>query len=129
MFPFGYGLSYTSFEYSELEVSPENTGDGIVQVSFDVTNTGNRAGGEVAQVYVGDTHSPVERPASELKGFAKVFLGPGETQRVMIGLNRRSFSYYDVEANDWRATPGVFDLLIGRSSAAIELRGKVRLTE
>lgn len=129
LFPFGYGLSYTSFEYSELEVSPENTGDGIVQVSFDVTNTGNRAGGEVAQVYVGDTHSPVDRPASELKGFAKVFLGPGETQRVMIGLNRRSFSYYDVEASDWRATPGVFDLLIGRSSATIELRGKVRLTE
>ena len=129
LFPFGHGLSYTTFKYSNLAVSPEKTDDGNVQVSFDLTNSGNRAGAEVAQVYIADTHSRVPRPPKELKGFAKVYLKPGETQRVTVELNRRSFSYYDVDAKTWHATPGVFDVLVGRSSAVIELRTKLTLTK
>lgn len=128
LFPFGHGLSFTSFKYGNLAVSPEKSDDGNVQVSFDLTNTGRREGAEVAQVYVADTHSHVPRPLKELKGFAKVNLKPGETRRVTVELDRRSFSYYDVDAKGWHAAPGNFDILVGRSSAAIELRGKLTLT-
>ena len=127
LFPFGHGLSYTTFKYSNFTVSPEKTDDGNAQVSFDLTNTGSRAGAEVAQVYIADTHSSLPRPPKELKGFAKIELQPGETQRVTIELNRRSLSYYDVEAKAWHAEPGVFEVLVGRSSAVIELRGKLTL--
>ncbi len=129
LFAFGHGLSYTSFEYDKLEISPESTRDSIVQVAFDLTNGGDRAGAEVAQVYVGDRHSNVPRPPKELKGFAKVSLRPGETRRVTVELDRRSFAFYDVNTKDWRVEPGVFDVLVGRSSAAIELRGKVTIAE
>ncbi len=129
LFPFGHGLSYTSFEYANLEISPGQSADGNVRISFDLTNTGSRAGAEVAQIYIADTHSSVARPPKELKGFAKVSLEPGETQRVTVELDRRSFSYYDVDARDWRATAGTFDVLVGRSSAAIELRGQVTLAQ
>jgi beta-glucosidase len=129
LFPFGHGLSYTSFEYGDLSVTPGKTGDGNVAVSFDVTNTGDRAGAEVAQVYVADTHSDVPRPPKELKGFAKVHLEPGETQRVTIGLDRRSFAYYDVESRDWAVTPGDFEILVGRSSEAVELRQILTFTK
>ena len=126
LFPFGHGLSYTSFEYANLEVSPQTTGDGRVTVSFDVKNTGRRAGASVAQLYVADGHSPVERPPKELKGFAKVFLEPGGQERVTIELDRRSFAYYDVEAGDWTVTAGAFEILIGQSSREIELEGVVQ---
>lgn len=129
LFPFGHGLSYTSFEYGGLKISPGASSDGAVEVSFDVTNTGRRAGADVAQVYVADSHSDIARPPKELKGFAKVHLQPGETQRVSMDLDRRSFAYYDIEAGGWTATPGSFDVLIGSSSAMIELRGKVTLTQ
>ena len=126
LFPFGHGLSYTSFAYANLEVSPETTGDGRVTVSFDVTNIGQRAGADVAQLYVADDHSPVARPPKELKGFAKVQLEPGEQKRVTIALDRRSFAYYDVDAKGWAVTPGEFRILVGRSSESIVLRGSVR---
>jgi beta-glucosidase len=129
LFPFGHGLSYTTFRYSNLALSPEETDDGNMQVSFDLTNTGSRAGAEVTQVYVADTHSSVPRPQKELKGFAKVHLEAGETQRVTVELNRRSFAYYDVAAKAWRAEPGIFDVLVGGSSEAIELRGELTLTK
>ena len=129
LFPFGHGLSYTSFKYSNLSISPDTTGDGVVEVSFDVSNTGERAGADVAQIYVADRHSDIARPPKELKGFAKVHLQPGATQRVTVHLDRRSFAYYDVEARGWTATPGSFDVLIGSSSAVIELRGKVTLSQ
>ena len=129
LFPFGFGLSYTSFDYDKLSISPDTTGDGSVEVSFDLTNTGRRAGAEVAQVYVADSHSGVPRPPKELKGFAKVALQPGETRRVSVQLDRRSFAYYDVEARDWRVTPGTFRILVGRSSRDIVLDGKVSYTE
>jgi beta-glucosidase len=128
LFPFGHGLSYTTFKYSNLALSPEKTDDGKVQVTFDLTNTGSRNGAEVAQVYVADTHSNVPRPPKELKGFAKVELQPGETKHVTVELNRRSLSYYDVDEKAWRAEPGMFDVLVGRSSTMIELRGKLTLT-
>jgi beta-glucosidase len=127
-FPFGYGLSYTTFRYSDLAVTPEKTRDGKVSVSFDVTNTGTRAGADVAQVYVGDGHAKVPRPPKELKGFAKVTLAPGESRRVSVELNRRSFSYYDVKAKQWHAEPGVFRILVGRSSADIQLSAPLTLT-
>ena len=129
MDPFGFGLSYTTFGYDGLAVSPSETSDGRVTVSFDVTNTGKRPGSDVAQLYVADTHSDIARPPRELKGFAKVSLAPGETQRVTIELDRRSFAYYDVEQNDWQVAPGEFRLLIGQSSRNIVLEGTVTYSD
>ena len=129
LYPFGFGLSYTTFGYDGLAVSPSETSDGRVTVSFDVTNTGKRPGSDVAQLYVADTHSDIARPPRELKGFAKVSLAPGETQRVTIELDRRSFAYYDVEQNDWQVAPGEFRLLIGRSSRDIVLEGTVTYSD
>lgn len=123
LFPFGYGLSYTTFGYSNLSV--KSAGGGKYEVSFDVKNTGNRDGADVAQVYVGDSHSKVPRPLKELKGFAKISLRAGETRRVSVNLNERSFSYYDTAAKQWRVEPGNFDILVGRSAADIQLRGRV----
>jgi beta-glucosidase len=128
LFPFGYGLSYTTFAYKNLSIYPATaSGDGPVSVSFDVTNTGSRAGADVAQVYVGDKHASVPRPQKELKGFAKVYLNPGETRHVTVVLDHRPFSYYDVKKHGWTAEPGDFDLYVGRSSAEIVLTGKVTL--
>ncbi|MDQ2854782.1 MAG: glycoside hydrolase family 3 C-terminal domain-containing protein, partial [Acidobacteriota bacterium] len=133
-FPFGFGLSYTSFSYGKLSLMQGVTKGGSpefwwCEVSFDVTNTGKYAGAEVAQVYVSDTHSKVPRPAKELRGFAKIELKPGETKRVKILLNQRALSYYDVAAKAWRAEPGDFEVLVGPSSAEIKLRGKLTLSE
>jgi beta-glucosidase len=131
LFPFGHGLSYTSFEYSNLSVRPLEAGSSPsgprYEVAFDVENTGAREGADVAQVYVGDTHAKVPRPAKELKGFAKVNLRPGETKRVTVTLDGRALSYYDVGAKQWKADAGDFEVLVGRSSADIALRGKLTL--
>lgn len=126
LFPFGYGLSYTTFKYANLKVTPATVKD-TVTVSFDVTNTGPREGAEVAQVYVSDTHAKVVRPAKELKGFEKVMLKPGETKTVTVSLDTRAFSYYDVTAKAWTADPGDFTILVGSSSSTAELIGKVTL--
>jgi beta-glucosidase len=128
LFPFGYGLSYTSFKYGNLAVTPASTANGNVSVSFDVTNTGAREGADVAQVYVRNKHAKVPVPPKELKGFQKVSLRPGETRRVTVALNRRSLSYYDTEAKQWRADPGDFEVLVGRSSEQIELHATLTLT-
>jgi beta-glucosidase len=134
LFPFGYGLSYTTFKYSNLSVKPviggASNGDSSgprYEVSFEVQNTGRREGADVAQVYIGDTHAKVARPAKELKGFTKVNLRPGEKRRVSVLLDTRALSYYDADAKQWRAEPGDFDVLVGRSSEQIELRGKLTL--
>ena len=132
LFPFGHGLSYSTFVYSNLTVKPVTDGGAgsaspRFEVSFDVQNTGSREGADVPQVYVGDGHAKVPRPAKELKGFAKVSLRPGESRKVTIPLDARSFSYYDVAARQWRADPGDFEVLVGRSSERIELRGKLTL--
>ncbi|MEA2959295.1 MAG: beta-glucosidase, partial [Alphaproteobacteria bacterium] len=104
LFPFGFGLSYTTFKYSNLSVQPASNSESgpRYEVSFDIKNTGSREGAEVAQVYVGDTHSKVLRPVKELKGFFKVRLGPGETKKVSVMLDSRALSYYDVNAKQWR---------------------------
>jgi beta-glucosidase len=125
LFPFGYGLSYTTFAYKNLTASPSTSAGQSVGVHFEVTNTGNRPGAEVAQVYVGDRHSSTPRPQKELKGFARVNLAPGETRQVTIELDRRAFAYYDVKKHDWTVEPGDFDLYVARSAAQIELTGKV----
>jgi beta-glucosidase len=130
LFPFGHGLSYTTFRYRNLTVSPPSiTGDEPVRLSFDVTNAGKRAGAEIAEVYVSDKHAKVARPIKELKGFSKSFLKPGETKRLSVVLDRRAFSYYDIAGKQWKAEPGDFDILVGSSSDKIELRGKVRLVK
>ena len=126
LFPFGFGLSYTNFAYKNLTISPASfAGDQPVTVAFDVTNTGTRSGTEIAQVYVGDPHAPVPRPAKELKNFAKVNLAPGETKHLQVALDRRAFSYYDVKARQWMVAPGDFDIHVARSAAQITLTGKV----
>lgn len=130
LFPFGYGLSYTTFKYSGLTVKPaagSTANAPRYEVAFDVKNTGARAGAEVAQVYVGATHASVPRPVKELKGFIKINLRPGETRRVTVTLDGRAFSYYDSTAKQWRADAGDYDVLVGRSSDQIELRSKLNL--
>jgi beta-glucosidase len=120
LFPFGFGLSYTTFKYANLMVVPAGGApDALYTVSFDLTNTGERAGAEVAQIYVADDHSKIARPAKELKGFAKVALQPGETKHVSINLDARAFAYYDSAAKEWHITPGTFGILVGRSSEEI----------
>lgn len=122
LFPFGYGLSYTTFEYSNLQVSSESIKDtDTVTVTVDVTNTGNFAGKEIVQVYVADQVSTVIRPVKELKEFAKVELQPGETKTVTFILSKRAFAYFDTTIHDWHVESGEFDILIGKSSRDIVL--------
>ncbi len=126
MFPFGFGLSYTTFQYGELRISPPGA-DSTVAVTFQVTNTGNREGAEIAEVYVGEKNPKVPRPVKELKGFARVDLKPGEARAVTVDLNRRAFEYYDVNRKQWTMDPAQFEILVGSSSEKIELEGKVEM--
>ncbi|MBI5298441.1 MAG: glycoside hydrolase family 3 C-terminal domain-containing protein [Chloroflexi bacterium] len=123
LFPFGYGLSYTSFAYGNAKVSAKNFKDvNGLTVTVDVTNTGSVAGKEIVQVYVHDQKSALVRPEKELKGFAKVELQPGETKSVSIQLDFRAFAYYHPEYKQWITETGDFDLLIGASAADIRCR-------
>ncbi len=128
LFPFGFGLSYTTFEYSELqlETAHAKAGQGL-QLRVKVTNTGSALGKEVVQLYVRDVESTVDRPERELKGFEKVELQPGETATVSFALDRRAFAYYDVEAADWRVESGIFELGVGSSSREIKLTAEVEI--
>ena len=128
LFPFGFGLSYTTFKFSDLKVSPAATLPGAT-VSFSITNTGSRAGSAVAEVYLADSHSSVPRPSKELKGFAKVSLAPGQTQTVQVPLNARAFCFYDEKAKQWRAEAGSYQVLVGSSSEKIDLSGELKLDE
>jgi beta-glucosidase len=129
LFPFGFGLSYTKFQYSDLQVIPASSDlNAPVIVSFNVKNAGQQGSAEIAQLYVGDSHASVPRPVKELKGFAKVDLRPGESKRVTLQLDRRAFSFYDVKKHAWSAEPGEFAILVGSSSAKIELRAKYVLS-
>ncbi|MFE7559808.1 glycoside hydrolase family 3 C-terminal domain-containing protein [Kitasatospora sp. NPDC057500] len=121
--PFGHGLSYTTFGYDGLEVTA--TGDNRYDVSFTVTNTGTRAGAEVAQLYVHERAPRVRRPEHELKGFAKVHLEAGESTRVTIALDERSFAHWSVRDHRWRVEGGEFELRIGASSRDLRLRTTV----
>ena len=127
-YPFGYGLSYTTFACSDLKISNENPTDkDTITVSVDVTNTGNMAGKEVVQLYVKDCTSSTIRPEKELKGFKKVFLNPGETKTVTMELDKRSFAWYNTELHDWFAASGEYKLLVGTSSRDIHLEGRIHL--
>ncbi len=125
LFPFGFGISYTTFEMSNLRLTPAS--DHHVTVEFDVKNTGKVAGAEVAQVYVGDPSAKVERPVKELKGFTKVALAPGAKQHCSIALDGRSFSYWDVATHGWKMDAGRFDVTVGNSSVDARLTGHVDL--
>lgn len=131
LFPFGYGLSYTTFKYANLVVSPAKTAESgsFFNISFDVTNSGERSGADVAQVYVSDDHSKVPRPSKELKGFAKISLEGGETKHVSIDLDARAFAYYEAQAKQWHITPGTFGILVGRSSDEIVLKGSAAVSD
>jgi beta-glucosidase len=129
LFPFGYGLSYSRFEYSDLKIShgPAGSKD-LATISFTIKNVGSREAAEIAELYVGDSHASVPRPPKELKGFAKVSLKPGESKQVTLSLDRRAFSFFDVKKHDWTAEPGDFAILVGGSSTDIQLKGTFKLT-
>ncbi len=116
LFPFGHGLSYTTFQIDNAQLTVNN---GQPAVTVDVKNTGDRAGAQVVQLYVQDVKSSVDRPVKELKAFQKVFLQPGETKTVTLSLNDRSFQFYDEVTRSWKSEPGKFNLLIGTSSKDI----------
>jgi len=126
LFPFGYGLSYTTFEYRDLKLSQKQIEAGeLVTVSLKVKNTGAVAGKEVVQVYVHDPESTAFRPEKELKGFAKVDLQPGEETEVQIDLGFRAFAYYDTQLAAWHIEGGDFEVLVGASSQDVRLKAKL----
>ncbi|MBQ3705129.1 MAG: glycoside hydrolase family 3 C-terminal domain-containing protein [Clostridia bacterium] len=134
LFPFGFGLSYTTFAYSNLKLSAEKIRDtDTLTVSVDVTNTGAVPGEEVVQLYVGDRESTVFRPLRELKGFDKIALAPGQTKTVTFTLDKRSFAYWNTAIHDWHVESGIFDIQIGTSSrdmvlsAPVEVESTVRI--
>ena len=127
LYPFGYGLSYTTFKFSRLQAPASAAPGSTVSVGFDVTNTGNVAGAEVAQLYVSDPSAQVDRPERELKGFAKVRLAPGETRHVTLTLDARAFSYWDAPAHKWIIDPGKFILRVGDSSENTPLTADIDL--
>ena len=128
LFPFGHGLSYTKFTYGPLEVAVLPGASKYERtVSVDVTNSGDRAGEEVVQIYVSDTHAPVPRPPAELKAFARVSLAPGEKKSVLMRLDESSFAYFDAASGKWTVAPGTFEILAGSSSRDIRSRATTEI--
>jgi len=127
LFPFGFGLSYTTFSFSKLQAPATAASGSTVPVSFDVTNTGSVAGAEVAQLYVSDPSARATRPERELKGFEKVRLAPGETKHVTLNLDARAFSYWDAAAHKWTIDPGKFVVRVGDSSENTPLHAELTL--
>lgn len=124
-FPFGHGLSYTTFKYGKATVDrTEGSGDDTFTITVPVTNTGDRDGKETVQLYVSDLKSTVDRPVKELKGFKKVSIAPGQTVDVTFTLTRPDFSYFDADKHEWICEPGAFEALVGSSSG--DIRSKVR---
>ncbi len=129
-FPFGFGLSYTTFEYSNLKLLPgQNTNGPVVTAQFDLANTGPRAGAEVAELYIHQDNPGLTRPLKELKGFKKVFLKPGEKKTVSIPLDKRAFAFYDPSQNGWVSEAGDFEILLGSSSRDIRLQDTFHLEQ
>ena len=128
LFPFGYGLSYTTFEYTDISVDKkEITDKETIEVKVKVKNTGKVKGKEIVQLYVRDVESKVNRPEKELKGFEKIELAPGEEKTVTFKLDKRSFAYYNTEIRDWYVESGEFEILVGKSSKEIELKETVKV--
>lgn len=122
LFPFGFGLSYTTFEYSDMKLSSDRIKDtDTVTVSFKIKNTGKVDGAEIAQIYVADKESTIFRPVKELRAFEKVFLKAGEEKKVSVELSKRAFAFWNININDWMVETGEFDILIGASSREIRL--------
>jgi beta-glucosidase len=119
LFPFGYGLSYTTFRYGDLQI--ERTGDEEAAVNVRITNTGTREGAEVVQLYLGSP-AAAEEPPKQLKGFEKVLLKPGETKTATMKLDRNSFAAWDSENHAWRVYPGIYSIMVGSSSRDIRLK-------
>jgi len=129
LYPFGYGLSYTRFEYSKLKIEGASgiAPGGSVSVSFDVTNVGKRAGEEVVQLYVASPASQTLLPRKELRGFQRIAVKPGETRRVSFALTRgRDLAHYDESMKSYVVRPGEYEIQLGASSADIRLRSKFR---
>jgi beta-glucosidase len=128
LFPFGYGLSYTTFKYSNMKVSSKSIKvTDKLTATMDVTNTGKAAGKEIVELYVSEKQPCVIRPVKELRGFEKILLNPGETKTITFTLSSRDFSYYNIDIHDWYANTGDFDILIGKSSRDIELTETVHV--
>jgi beta-glucosidase len=122
MFPFGYGLSYTTFEYKNLQIpNTIKLSDEKIPVKFEITNTGKYVGQEISELYIHEIIPKVERPYKELKGFSKVSINPGETKDLIIYINKRAFEYYSVEKKSWVYDVGKFEIMIGSSSKNIKL--------
>ena len=128
LFPFGFGLSYTEFKYSNLKLSKEeiNEDEGLT-VSVDITNVGSVTSKEVVQLYVKNCETKVLRPIREFKGFEKIELAPGETKTVTFNLNKRSFAYFDERIHDWAVPSGIYHIEIGKNSRCIELSAQVNV--
>ncbi len=130
LYPFGFGLSYTSFAFSDLELSSNTVSeDGTLYATFTVTNTGGEAGYETAQLYVKPLNSSVDRPEKELKGFSKVYLEAGESKQVTIPLNARSFAYYEQSTDSWDVDKARYRILVGDSSNNLTQKAVVRATK
>jgi beta-glucosidase len=130
LFPFGYGLSYTSFKYSRLKlVRNRGTRGPLLTVQFQLANSGKREGAEVPQVYVREVQPALPRPEKELKGFAKVLLRPGAKQTVSIPLDANAFAHYDPDRKQWIADAGDYGILVGSSSRDIQLEQKFKLSQ
>ena len=128
LFPFGFGLSYTSFSYTGISLDKKEMSDSeIVNVAVKVKNTGKLKGKEIVQLYIRDVKSSVIRPEKELKGFAKIELEPGEENTVTFTLGKRAFAYYDVDIKDWQVESGDFEILVGGSSKDITLRETISI--
>lgn len=129
LFPFGYGLSYTTFAYSNLKLDAAEYGPvDQIKMTVDVKNTGSRAGKEIVQLYVRDVESKVARPDKELKGYQKVLIEPGTTRTVEFVLGQDALAYYDVRRKGWAVDAGEFEVLVGSSSQAIHCTGRFTLT-
>ena len=129
LFPFGFGLSYTSFEYSDIKLSADKIKDtDTLTLTYKIKNTGAMAGAEISQVYVSDRESTVFRPVKELRAFNKVYLEPGEEKEISAELSKRAFAYYNVNIMDWHVESGEFDIMVGASSRDIRLEATVNVT-
>ena len=126
-YPFGHGLSYTTFAYSGLAVDVIDAAETRVQVRLTVTNTGQRPGTETVQVYVRDPHASVYRPQQELRAFARITLDPGEAAEVTLPLDRRAFAYWHTSLRSWVVEGGTFEIRVGASSRDIHLTAEVHL--
>ena len=127
LYSFGYGLSYTTFRYDSLTVEVKDRKKGLVEATFRITNTGKRAGAEVAQLYVSDDRCSEPRPMKELKGFEKVWLQPGESRTVTLRLDERAFRFFSAKKEKWVVEKGTFTLRVGGASDQLPLTAVVKL--